>query len=348
MVWITTASRSPLGIAAFAVLLLMFGMRPAAAKEQPSPSEERVRSLVLDLGSGSMAARDAAETTLIGLGPEALPVIAAVGRDADGEAAFRLEGIRHSLEEQAAARASAEGRVTVRCARTEPSGAGGTRVLLRIEWPEETTLLAVRLPVRSIVAEGPAGEAVPPAQRASVLEASILPDRRFVEIPVALLRPADPVQSLDVLRGTVIVWLGGMEHAFEFGDLVRAVSGDDRPTARLGRATVRLDEVALRAGRLLVTASIAYDEPSEALASHRTWLSERPLELIGPDGLPRRPVEQRVGERSERGLTATAEFAWNDDAVSSIRGYSLRWRLPIAIHEQPLDFAVRSIPLTSR
>jgi len=348
MVSLSSALRLSGGILAFAILLLTSARRPAAATEPPVVMEDRVRGLLLDLGSGSMAARDAAEATLIGLGPKALPTIVGLGRDADGEAAFRLDGIRRTLEEAAAAGSSAEGRVTVRCLATEPFGDGGTRLLLRIDWTEDTAVLALRLPLRSIVADGPSGESVPVAQRAAVLEATIPPESRFVEIPVGLMPPAVPLPLLDVLRGTVIVWIGGMEHDFDFSNLSRAVSGNLHPVARLGRAAVRLEEVALESGRLLVTASIAYDDLSEALASHRTWLSDRPLELLGPDGQPRRPASQTVRRRSDRGLTTTAEFPWNDDAASSLLGCTLRWRLPIAIHEQPLDFAVRAIPLSSR
>ena len=242
--------------------------------------------------------------------------------------------------------AHTSGDVTVTLAGVETTGrdaATGARVRLRIGWEEGRPPLVMKLPLASIVAEGDHGEAMQPSQRAAVIEASIPADRSWVEVPVVLGQPSPPLDSLAVLRGTVNVWLTGMEHAFAFSGLdVRSAGGSPRRSLRLGQATVSIDELVRRRDRLLVTATIAYDTPTEALASHRTWLARRPLELLAADGQPVAPLSQVVRSRSERGLTTTAEFP----AISG--GERLRWKLPIAIHEVPVDFALRRISLPPR
>lgn len=339
-----TRNRHPL---LFLGLLAVFAAAaaPSATATEPSPTAS-VRRLVIALGSGRLAAREAAERELLALGPAALPAIAEAGAGAVGEAAFRLRGIRRTLEEQAAAEAVAGGDVTVMLAGVEPTGgetATGARIRLRIGWEEGRPPLVMKLPLASIVAEGDHGEAMQPSQRAAVIEAAIPTDRSWVEVPIVLGQPSPPLESLAVLRGTVNVWLTGMEHAFAFGGLDgRSAGGSPRRSQRLGQATVSIDELVRQKGRLLVTATIRYAMPTEALASHRSWLTRRPLELLAADGRPVPPLSQVVRSRSEHGLTTTAEFS------AHAGGERLRWTLPIAIHEVPVDFAIRQIPLPPR
>jgi hypothetical protein len=205
----------------------------------------------------------------------------------------------------------------------------------------------MKLPMRSIVAEGPGGEAMQPAQRMAVLEAAVPANRRWLELPVSLAQPDPPLQKIDQLRGTLNVWITGMEHEFSFARIGQdsAVPAGPR-TVRLGKARVTLEDVAVRRDRLLVTARVAYDNPSEALASHHTWLTARPLQLVGADGTVIEPVATTVRSRTEQGLTTAAEFAWQPAANRSLRDVRLRWKLPIAIHEMPIDFSIRDIPLT--
>ena len=56
-------------------------------------------------------------------------------------------------------------------------------------------------------------------------------------------------------------------------------------------------------------------------------------------------IAQTVRRRSEMGLTTTAEFPWPPAAAGSQQSVRLRWKLPLAIHEVPVDFAIRDIPL---
>lgn len=328
--------------------------QPAAAMQSVrlAQGEPAVQRLVQALGSGSLATRDAAERALLALGPAALPAVVEAGRNTGGEAAFRLRGIRRELEEQAAAAAVAGGQVDVTVAGSEAIGgtaaaATGARVKLRIGWEDSPTPLVVKLPLKSIVAEGTNGEVLPPTQRAAVIEATVPKDRRWLELPVALAQPVPPLESLAILRGTVVVWVTGMEHAFEFADIGRLQSLPWQPLARrLGQARVNLDDVAVRQGRLLVTASITYKTETEALASHHTWLTERPLELVAANGTATTALVQTVRSRSDQGLTVTAEFAW--PVAGSSGAVGVRWKLPIAIHEVPVDFAIRDVPLPPR
>jgi hypothetical protein len=154
---------------------------------------------------------------------------------------------------------------------------------------------------------------------------------------VTLAQVTPAVESLATLRGTLTLWIAGRDHVFE-------VPLEDLPQSlRVGRATVTLLDTAIEADRLGVTASITFDAPSPALASHRPWLTARMIDVVGRDGRPLPRVEQRSAARSEQGLTAVATFEL--PAGGETTGLQLRWRLPMAIHEVPVDFVVRDIPL---
>jgi len=263
----------------------------------------------------------------------------------------------------------------------------GARVILRVTWEPRLEPLLIRLPMRSLVAEGPAGEAMPPAQRASVVEALVPTSRQWLDLPALLAAPAHSLESLGMLRGTMVVWLAGMEHTFLFQpfqlkgvspsaagpaldaarpaldaarpaldaarpalDAARPALDAARPARperlRVAQAEVRLLDVAYQEGQVLVRASVTYDAPSEALASHHTWLQSRKIEVFHADGRPLKQVDQRVETRSNQGLTAAATFALPPAAGGGqAEALQIRWRLPIAIHEVPIDFALRNVPL---
>jgi len=236
-----------------------------------------------------------------------------------------------------------------------PGRSRGARVTLRVAFEPGLEPLLVRLSARSIVAEGAAGEAMPVAQRAAVVEAAVPRGRSWIDVPVRLAAPAEPLAALAMLRGTLDVWCAGLDYGFRFPGVRPRPGAAALPSQRVAAATVRLLECAAEGERVTVRASITYDAPSEALASHHSWLAARPLEAFAaghaadrPGGGPERlePIEQRVESRSDRGLTAAAVFrlpAGGD--AGHPREVEIRWMLPAAIHTVPIDFAIRDVPL---
>lgn len=304
--------------------------------------EAAISGLVRELNAGSLSRREAAERRLVEAGPAALPAIVAARASAHGEAAFRLRTIQRALEDAATLQTVEEGLATlsVAVARVEAVGTSprAVRIVLRASWKQPLDPVVVRLPVASVVAEGPAGEALPAAQRLAVVEPAMPAGATAVDLPVVLLQPDHPLESLGVLRGTLRLWLAGRPH-----DFVLSLDDERLRSATVARTTATVEEAVVREGRLLVTARVAYDEETEALASHRSWLAECPLEVVGADGRPLARIDQTIIARSQRGLTARATFALPDARTPA--GLRLEWRLPMAIHEAPFDFSVRGVAL---
>ena len=83
---------------------------------------------------------------------------------------------------------------------------------------------------------------------------------------------------------------------------------------------------------------------SEALASHRTWITGREL-ACWLDRQLLTPLSDRVVRRDERGLSREAVFALPEGIDPTAVYGQVRWRLPLAILEFPVDFRLQGIPL---
>lgn len=316
-------------------------MAAAVACTAAEPNEVPIARLIQRLSAASATTRDAAERALLDLGPAVLPQVVAAHAGAAGEAAFRLRCIQQHLEEMATAERveAAIDTLTFRVDAVEPLAHGRrVRLALRVAWGPTLEPLAMRLPAHTIMADGPAGESLTPVHRKTIVEPLLTPGATGVSLPVTLVQIDPPLESLATLRGTVTLWIAGRDHDFEV-----PLDGPHHPL-RVGRATVTLVDAAVRDGRLEVTAGISFDEPSEALASHHSWLVARQIDVVTDSGQPFVRSEQRTAERSERGLTVIASFALPTSAAG-LRGLRMRWRLPMAIHEVPVDFLVRDVPL---
>lgn len=209
------------------------------------------------------------------------------------------------------------------------------RVGLRLVWEPRILPLVVRLPMDSVQVEGPHGESVPPSSRRSVLEATVLPGAAWLPMTLALLGKDPLPESLASVRATVQLWCAGGEH--DFAMPIGSLPAEDRQ--HVGRAQVSFRAERRDPSRVAVDAEVVYDAPSPPLESHRMWLVDRELEIVGGDGGRLPPASHRVRHRSDRGLAVTDEFVVEGLA----KGGSIRWRLPSAVRELPIDVNLRGI-----
>jgi hypothetical protein len=233
------------------------------------------------------------------------------------------------------------------------AGVRPVRVRLALVWEPRLQPLVIRVPMQSVEVEGPAGESIPPASRMAVLEASVLPGSRWVPLVLPLSarvsEEAPLPERLGMVRATVRTWFAAGEHDFEFPIDVPAVPAHPPRAVRVGSAIVSLDAADLRGRELAISAEAIYDEPAEPLASHRSWIAERPLAIVASGGredatnASAPPVERSVRHRSDRGLGIAATFLLPQD----VKAATLRWTLPAALREVPVDIVLRDIPLPS-
>ena len=152
-----------------------------------------------------------------------------------------------------------------------------------------------------------------------------------------------PLEAIASLRGTLTVWVaaGDVDARLPIGEPGRPTRSPEEQ--QLGDARVRLIASEPSPEGLRVRAQAAYPA-SEALASHRTWITDRPLSGW-IDGQPLAVASDRVVRRDDSGLTREAVLTTADGVAPAAIGGEVRWRLPLAIRKFPVDFQLRAIPL---
>ncbi len=311
----------------------------ATASETGTPD---LGLLVGQLNDASAPIRDRAEKNLLNLGPDAIPSIVRAKHKAVGEAAFRLRCIERYLQEKATGEHLETALETlsfsVQSTRALQNGKR-VRINLSISWGDQLTPLVMQLPCRSIVADSFLGESLPPSHRQAVLEPLVKPNDHEVILPLMLEQIVPPIQTIKTLRGTVNLSIAGIDQGFELPLQITST--------RIGKATVSLLDINQDRETILVKARVQYDASTDALASHRPWLEKRLLTAIDSAHGDRELIrqDQHTVERTKQGLTAITSFLLPQENMDR-RSIRLRWVLPIAIHEIPVNFLVEDITLT--
>lgn len=213
------------------------------------------------------------------------------------------------------------------------------RLMLRLIWEPRLKPIMIQLPMVSLVAEGEAGELMPPQQRTTVVEVSPRGNAGWAMVPVLLAAATTAEESIGSLRGTLEVWVPA-------GDVDVRLPVENRlqrQTQHLGDAKIRLESVTLSPPELRVRTRVDYPA-TEALASHRTWITGRPLSCtIGGQQLA--VLSDRVVDRDSRGIAREAVFAVPPGSESAATQGEVQWRLPCAIRKFPVDFLLHNIAL---
>ena len=219
------------------------------------------------------------------------------------------------------------------------------RLTLQVAWEPRLTPVMLQLPMTSLIAETAASEVIPPSQRAAVVEASPRGTHGVVTLPVLLTAPPRAIDSIATVRGTLHAWVPAedVQVRFDLSALPPPEANTAPVSQALGDLRVELESVVVAPETLTVRARADYPT-SEALASHRTWITNRTLSLQ-IDGEPCAPLGDRIVHRDQQGLTREAVFSRPKDGSAGGELGTLSWQLPLAIRDVPVDFLIRDIPL---
>ena len=237
-------------------------------------------------------------------------------------------------------------RITVRDSRSiwiPSSPEKRIKLMLEILWEPRLQPLLLRFPMVSVFGDGPQGQSFSVGSRAATLEAVVHATPGWTSFPVVLDVPAHP-SELSLLRGTIHLWLLGREHPFTFKKLGPFLT-DNPSTESMGSAHVTLEGIQVVDDVAEVIGSIRYATPSEALDSHHTWLADRAMTLISPDGTRHTSKETTVLARDTSGMRIRSHFDVDHFSQDFLECSSIEWRLPLVIHNIPVDFALRDISL---
>jgi hypothetical protein len=158
--------------------------------------------------------------------------------------------------------------------------AGSLRVTLETAWEPRLSPITLQQPRDAIAATAEDGQPIRVDQQGAQIEVPVSPLATAVELVLPFELPPRDVEKIASLTGTLQFLLPGRVEEFRFDGLVDAKDAEKR----VAGVTVKLERVRKNNMVWEIRIRVRYDEPSGAMASHRTWMFDNEAYLEGPEG----------------------------------------------------------------
>lgn len=243
---------------------------------------------------------------------------------------FRLEGTRfESLREL-----------------RQPEGRS-LRLFINIAWEPRLMPVAIRQPLDEIKAVGTGDVAIEVVGAEGEPEASVSDETSSAELQIPLQLPARTVDKIVSLKGKLRALVPGPLQTFRFeqlpivGEDAKANTKVTKVEQRKAGVTVIIDQVRKNNDIWEVRTRVRFDEPGDALESHRSWILRNEIYLVGPDKKRISPggYEQTRQTENEVGIAYLFELP------KGPAGMSLVYQTPTKIFEMPVEYELRDLEL---
>lgn len=219
------------------------------------------------------------------------------------------------------------------------SAANGMRIAINVSWEPRVAPISLRQPIDKISLVDAQGNAlnVGRSDSQSVLNASAELGMSAVELGIPLELPPRSVEKIASLKGTLTALVPGRMEKFEFADLEAARDVEQRRagvsvTFERLRKNVDLYEVRIR---------VRYDEASNALESHRSWIYGNPAYIVDAKGERVANLGANEGGRDENEVGIVCLF----DLPQGPRGCRFVYQTPATLLQLPVEYELKDIPL---
>jgi hypothetical protein len=126
------------------------------------------------------------------------------------------------------------------------------------------------------------GQPLKAAQGESEMETPVENQKSAVELTIPFDLPPREAKSIAKLKGKLTAIIPGKTETFAFDDLLKAKNVEKKQAA----VAVTLEQVRQNRDTWEVCVNTKFDQPGDALASHRNWVQQNEAYLEGPDGKP--------------------------------------------------------------
>ena len=217
-------------------------------------------------------------------------------------------------------------------------GSDHLQVVLEVAWEPRVTPLSLSLPLSEVEARSESGERFNLPLK-GVRFARPIPDMSSVELDLPMPLPSRAARQIASLRGNIVALIPGSFTTFEFVDLL--VSQGKSQT----RAGIRVtfDDLLKSndSGVVEVRVRLRFEQPNQALESHRGWVHRNEIELLDRQGNKAELVssEEYLQGRSETGVGYF--FA----VKGQLSSYRLVYKAPALMIPVRLPFELKDLPL---
>jgi hypothetical protein len=213
----------------------------------------------------------------------------------------------------------------------------GTRLTIEVAWEPRLSPISLRQPFDQLEIYDDTGQRTVPRNPEGVANVPIEPGLSAVDLEIPLQLPSRSVRQLSAVRGELTAILPGQVQAFEFGDLLEARDVKQQKagvhvTLEMFRKNVDLYEARMR---------VRFDDPADALESHRGWIFRNKAFLRGPEG----ETIENVGMQTTRQQVDEVGLAYLFHLEQDPTELRFVYETPVVILQVPVAYELRDIPL---
>ena len=217
------------------------------------------------------------------------------------------------------------------------SSSRSLKLTLDIAWEPRIKPIYFKQKLSELSAVDDQGKAVPVDGPEATIELPIRSGLTTAELEIPLLPPPRDVIRLGRLKGKLTALLPGLTESFRFERVAAGFSGEKR----IAGVVVKVDDVRQDNGAWEFRVRACFDQPGDALESHRGWKYENEAYLEGADG-----------RRIDFGTSEAIEHAGNEIGTAYIfpidklpEGCVFVYRTPAAMITATFEYELKDIPL---
>jgi hypothetical protein len=173
------------------------------------------------------------------------------------------------------------------------------QVSLEVAWEPRLQPIAIKQPMANLKVTDRNGGSLVADDPQAEKEAFPRVGSSAVEMDIALAMPANPLQEIASLTGSMRAMLLGKVETFRFADLLKG-----KQEKRIAAATVKIDEVRKNGDSWEIYVRLRFDDAGDALESHRNWALQNEAYLDDASGKPIPPdsMETTLRTKNEIGI----------------------------------------------
>lgn len=216
------------------------------------------------------------------------------------------------------------------------------KLFLDVSWEPRLRPINIIQPLAQVAASG-GGATLAVDGAEGEPEVTVGHESTTVELQLPLELPARKVEQVAQLKGRLTALVPGPAEEFRFAALpvVRNGNQPKRVEQRKASATVIVDQVRQNNDVWELEMRVKFDNPAQALESHRSWVYDNEAYLEDAKGNRITPggYEQTRQAKDEVGIK------YLFDVPDGIAGQTFVYRTPLAILELPVAYELRDLPL---
>lgn len=216
------------------------------------------------------------------------------------------------------------------------------KLFLDVSWEPRLRPINIMQPLAKVEASG-GGSTLAVDGAEGEPEVTVGHESTTVELQLPLELPARKIEQVTKLKGRLTALVPGPAEEFRFSSLPVAKNGGQakRVEERKASATVIVDQVRQANEIWELEMRVKFDNPAQALESHRSWVYDNEAYLEDAKGNRITPggYEQTRQGKDEVGIK------YLFDVPGGMSGQTFVYKTPLAILELPVDYELHDLPL---